>query len=269
MQSLIFILGVVLVGVAGLAIKFILEEDKDKKKKQTDSIELISALEEKLKLTQEELSREKTEKQESENLLYKVKDELDNLKNFNNELNQQIKELAKTKEVLKQEISEKEKIRVELDAIKKDRDSQQRQLAVAKSEIEPLRKENEELKNKLKLVEEIHDGLKGQYDELSKQLEEINKMRIDEGLSKDKQKVESIQAKPQTVDDQRQLKTATEAEDESKDDDKLKAEKSEEKIESKTQLNVILGVSGVEEPNHQKITEPNKEQKKPEEKSDK
>jgi septal ring factor EnvC (AmiA/AmiB activator) len=228
MQIIITLLALLLVGVAYLAVKFILNEDKEKKNKEKKDAEAIAVVENTLKQAQEELAKEKAEKQETEDLLYKVKDELDSLKNLNNELNQKIKDSGKFKEALdkkdediKRESSEKERLKAELDKTKPDLNKARADLESARKELEQakkekdsvqqntgfssevvvlLQKENLDLKGKLKVLEEIHEGLKGQYDELSKQLEEINQIRIEEALAQEKAKTGPIQTtSPQVV----------------------------------------------------------------------
>ena len=181
MQILLTILAVSLIAVAYLAVKFILGEEKEKKKKEKEGKDAIAGVETTLGQVQAELVKEKADKEEIETLLYKVKDEADKLKTLNNELNLKLKDalksqdtLDKNEEALKQESIEKEKLATQVENLKKLVEQAKKESAQQPStgaqDIEPLKKENEELKNKLKLLEEVHEGLKGQYDELSKQL---------------------------------------------------------------------------------------------------
>lgn len=92
-------------------------------------------------------------------------------------------ELSKKDESIKQLTEEKEKFKSGAEAAKKEAEqlrSQAQLIDVKKigAEKEALQKENEELKNKLKFLEEIHEGFKGQYDELSQQLEGMIKQKI-------------------------------------------------------------------------------------------
>jgi uncharacterized protein YlxW (UPF0749 family) len=199
MQIIISILALLLVAVAYLAIQFILSEEKEQKKKQSRESQEIVDLQNKLKQAQDELVKLKAERQEIEDLLYKAKDELDSLKTINSESEQKLKELIKIKdnllkkeEILKQELADKEKLSLEIDKLKKDLDEasklkEEQENAPTVKDVASLKNENEELKNRFNSLQEIHEGLQGQYDELSKQLEIINQIRIEEQLSKLKQ----------------------------------------------------------------------------------
>lgn len=92
-------------------------------------------------------------------------------------------ELTKKEALLQQANAEKEQLKLAAEAGKKEIEQlrsqapapDQKKLA---DEKEALLKENDDLTKKLRFNEEVLEGLKGQYDELSRQLEEINLKKI-------------------------------------------------------------------------------------------
>lgn len=147
-----------------------LTKEKDDFTKKAETLKQLSAEKQGLQSALEAAQKETEEaKKQKENL----EKELASLKS----------ELSKKDSSLKQLTEEKEKFRSEGEAAKKEIEQLRNQpppvdAKEAGAQKEALQKENEELKNKLKFLEEIHEGFKGQYDELSKQLEEMIKQKI-------------------------------------------------------------------------------------------
>lgn len=117
-----------------------------------------------------------------------AKKEIDETKNLKNNLEKEIttlkSELAKKDESAKMETEGINKLKSEAEAAQKELEQLKSQAPIGdakKFEVESkaLKQENEELKKKLKFLEEIHEGFKGQYDELSQQLEGMIKQKIE------------------------------------------------------------------------------------------
>ena len=165
-----------------------LDRFKEDAAKKDEALKQEVAAREKIQAEFVPLKKEKDETQQQRDLLQK---EMAGLKS----------DAVKREELLKQLTQENAQLKAESEPMKKELEQLKSRPAAADSgklneEKNILQKENEELKKKLKLMEEMHEGLKGQYDELSAELEEINMKKIGAGSGQQPQPAGAEKAAP-------------------------------------------------------------------------
>jgi len=180
MSWIIIFIGVALIVIAFLAIRFIQEETRQQNTEQ----ESLSLLEKKVTQLEEQLKIERNSKQTAEDALFRARDELDILKNQYEEVLKKLKvannEIQKKEIALSQQQQDKEKLILEVERLKKEIEPFQNEIQIKTTQIEELNKQLNDTKLNLIGTKELYEGLKGQYDELSKELESLQHEKINE-----------------------------------------------------------------------------------------
>ncbi|MFH0877942.1 MAG: hypothetical protein V1863_06955 [Candidatus Omnitrophota bacterium] len=163
MEILILILALGVVGVLGYAFKFTSDEEKQKQAVEDGKSKKISDLEAQAGRLNAGLKKATEERQKLEDEFFKFKDEADITKRENEELLNKIKQLEKAKEeasYLKGELKQKD-LMLQQETVA--RQKLQGELSIAQNE-------SDKFKAEVDAKTKMHEGLKGQFEELENEL---------------------------------------------------------------------------------------------------
>lgn len=198
MEILIGLLLFGFLGLIGFGVKFTLDESKREKNVESAKDRKVSDLETEIGRKDLELKKLMEERQRLEDDFFKAKDEAGILKKENSEMAQKAKAQEKAKEEtseLKSEIKQKD-LMLQQETVA--RQKLQGELSLRDMEADKLTKEIDDLKKELKSRTDMHEGLKGQYNELEAELQKIHQPKVEPKIEQPKAepKIEQPKAEP-------------------------------------------------------------------------
>ncbi|MFB3919765.1 MAG: hypothetical protein ACE14U_06845 [Candidatus Velamenicoccus archaeovorus] len=193
------IIGVLLVGFLGL-VALILKtssDDAQKGKAAEDAkARRITDLESQLLQKDGELKKLMEDRQKLEEEFFKAKDDAEIFRRENADLQQKAKQSDKFKEelaVFKDEVKQKDMI-AQQETIA--RQKMEGELSLRESEFEKVQKELEVVKAQLKTKSEMFDGLKGQYNELEAEIQNLRMAGLEKAKGQPAPKTEPPKPEP-------------------------------------------------------------------------
>jgi hypothetical protein len=240
MEILIGLLLLGFLGLIGFGVKFTLDEGKREKDVENAKDRKVSDLETEMGRKDLELKKLMEERQRLEDDFFKAKDEAGILKKENSEMAQKAKAQEKAKEEtseLKSEIKQKD-LMLQQETVA--RQKLQGELSLRDMEADKLTKEIDDLKKELKSRTDMHEGLKGQYNELEAELQKVHQPKIEPKVEskveqpKAEPKVEQPKAEPKPEPSKPEVKIETKVEPKPQPKPDIKPEpKPEPKLEIK------------------------------------
>jgi len=193
------IIGVLLVGFLGL-VALILKtssDDAQKGKAAEDAkARRIADLESQLLQKDGELKKLMEDRQKLEEEFFKAKDDAEIFRRENADFQQKAKQSDKFKEelaVFKDEVKQKDMI-AQQETIA--RQKMEGELSLRESELEKIQKELEVVKGQLKTKNEMFDGLKGQYNELETEIQNLRMAGLEKAKGQPAPKAEPPKPEP-------------------------------------------------------------------------
>ncbi len=193
------IIGVLLVGFLGL-VALILKTSSDDAQKgkvaEDAKARRIADLESQLLQKDGELKKLMEDRQKLEEEFFKAKDDAEIFRRENADLQQKAKQSDKFKDelaVFKDEVKQKDMI-AQQETIA--RQKMEGELSLRESELEKVREELEVVKGQLKTKNEMFDGLKGQYNELEAEIQNLRMAGLEKAKGQPAPKAEPPKPEP-------------------------------------------------------------------------